>query len=419
MSEPRDEAQGAGAARCPGFGRFWSANTFRAFGTTVTAVALPVLVIDGLQASPIEVGLVNAAQFLPYALLGLFAGVFVDRWRRRPTLVVASLGRAAMLGSIVTLWFLGTLSVWSLIVLLLFFGAFAVFGFAASQSFLPSLVPRERLLRANAQLDQGEAATQTLGPSLAGLIVRWIGAPFALLIDVITYLVEALLIAGIRIEEQPARRQSKVLSDIREGLRATYRHPVLLPLSLSTHIWFIANAASLTVISLVVLRTLDLGAAIFGLLLSVVGAATLIGAFFAERGGVRLGEGGAITLSRIIYPFAWIAVAIASSLGGIGGVIILFIALAVSGFAMGFENASEMSYRQQAVPDGLLGRVNATGRSVNRTAGALGAICGGVLAAWMGEIAALWVVVVIFALAAALAVFSPVRTARAGGDSVK
>ena len=396
-----------------GFGRLWVSNTLRALGTTATAVALPVLVIDGLRADPVEVGLVNAAQFLPYAVLGLFAGVFVDRWRRRPTLAVASLGRALSLGLIVTLWFLGALTVWSLIALLLLFGSFAVFGFAASQSLLPSLVTRERLLRANARLDQGEAAAQTLGPTLAGLLVRVVGAPIALLVDALAYLLEAALVAGIRVEERPARKRGSVLRDIREGLGATYRHPVLMPLAISTHIWFIANAASLTVLSLVVLRVLDLGAAVFGLLLSVVGAATLLGAFLAERTGLRLGEGATIALSRAVYPLAWLAVAIAVAVPGVGGVVILFVAVAAGGFAAGLENASEMSYRQQAVPDGLLGRVNAIGRSVNRTAGALGAIVGGVLASAIGERSALWVIAAVFGAAALVAVVSPVRTARA------
>ncbi len=399
--------------RDAGFGRFWATNTLSAFGTTATAVALPVLVVQGMGADPVQVGIVNAAQFVPYAALGLVAGVFVDRWRRRRTLVVASLGRALSLGMIALLWALNALAVWNLVALLLLFGTFSVFGFAASQSLLPRLVPRDRLLRANARLDQGEAAAQTVGPTLAGLLVRWVGAPIALLIDAITYLVDALLVASIRVDEIPSRRRGHVLRDIREGLSATYRHPVLSPLAISTHVWFIANAASLTILSLLALRTLDLGAALFGFLLSTIGAATLVGASFAERLGTRFGQGATIAGARLIYPVAWVVVALVPSVEGPGGVILLFAALAAGGLAAGLENANEMSYRQQAVPDDVLGRVNATGRSVNRTAGAIGAIVGGLLASALGEPAAIWIVATLFAIAAAIAVFSPARTARA------
>lgn len=409
----RDTGTVEDRARTGGFRRFWAASTLSAFGTTATAVALPVLVVDGLSADPVQVGIVNAAQFVPYAVLGLLAGVFVDRWRRRPTLVVSSLGRAGSLGAIALLWALDALSVANLVVLLLLFGSFSVFGFAASQSLLPRLVTRDRLLGANARIDQGEAAAQTVGPTLAGLLVRWLGAPLALVIDAITYLIDAILVAGIAVDEKATRTRGHVLRDIRVGLRAMYRHPVLRPLALSTHVWFVANAASLTILSLLVLRTLDLGAVFFGLLLSAVGAATLIGASGAERLGRRFGEGATITVTRIVYPVVWVAVALVPVIGGAPGAVVLFAALALGGLAAGAENANEMSYRQQAVRDEVLGRVNATGRSVNRTAAAVGAVAGGILASAAGVEVAIWIVAAVFAIAALIAICSPLRGARA------
>lgn len=395
-----------------GFGRYWSANTLSAFGTTLTGVALPVLVVELLHAGPVQVGLVGAAQFVPYALLGLIAGVYVDRWRRRRTLVVASIGRAAALAAIAAAWALDLLTVPLLIGLLLIFGAFSVFGFAATQSLLPRLVAREDLLRANARLDQGEAAAQTLGPTLAGLAVRSLGAPLALVLDAVTYVVDAALVARLPVAESPVRTRTRLIPAIRDGLRATYRHPVLAPLSLSTHVWFVANAASLTLLSLLALRTLDLGAVAFGLLLSVIGAATLAGATAAAPAGSRFGQGGTIALARAGYPLAWTAVALVPALERAAGVAVLFLALALAGLAAGLENANEMSYRQQVTPDALLGRVNATGRAVNRTCAAIGALLGGVAASLWGVPAALWAVVAVFALAAVIAALTGVRTAR-------
>lgn len=395
-----------------GFRRYWSANTLSAFGTTLTAVALPVLVVDVLRADPLQVGLVGAAQFLPYAVLGLLAGVYVDRWRRRRTLVVASVGRALALAAIAAAWALEILTVPLLIVLLLIFGAFSVFGFAATQSLLPRVVPRADLLRANARLDQGEAAAQTIGPALAGLLVRGLGAPLALVVDAVTYVVDAALVAALPVQETPVRTRARLLPAIRAGLRATYRHPVLAPLSLSTHVWFVANAASLTVLSLLALRTLDLGAALFGILLSVVGAATLTGATLAVRAGARFGQGGTIALARIGYPLAWAAVALVPALDRAVGLCVLFVALALAGFAAGLENANEMSYRQQVTPDEHLGRVNATGRAVNRTCAVVGALLGGAAVAAWGVPPALWAVVGVFAVAAVIAGVTSVRTAQ-------
>ncbi len=170
------------------FARYWTAAAISSFGSAVTAVAMPVLVVQLLGATPFEVGVVNAAQFMPYALLGLIAGVYTDRWRRKPILVWASVGRALSLGAIPILWMIEVLQIWILVVMLLLFGAFSVFGFAATQSLLPRLVPRARLVPANARLDQTDAAAQTLGPALGGGLVGLLGAPVAIAVDAISYL---------------------------------------------------------------------------------------------------------------------------------------------------------------------------------------------------------------------------------------
>jgi MFS family permease len=371
-----------------------------------------VLVVDVLRAEPWQVGVVTAAQFVPYAVLGLAAGVYVDRWRRRRTLVVASIGRALSLAVIFAIWLSGQLTVTALVVLLLLFGSFSVFGFAASQSLLPRLVPRDRLLRANARLDQGEAAAQTVGPTLGGVLVRLLGAPLALVVDAVTYAVDAALVATLPVRERRPSHPPRLWRGIADGLAATYRHPVLLPLSLSTHVWFVAHAAGLTVLSLLALRVLELGAAVFGILLSVVGAATLLGASLAERAGQRWGEGRTITVARVAYPLAWAGVATVTAVPQTAGVALLFVALAVTGVAAGVENANEMSYRQRAVDDALLGRVNATGRTVNRTAAVVGALAGGGIVTAVGETGALWAVTVVFAAAAAIAALPRVRSAR-------
>lgn len=397
--------------RWPSFTQYWAAATVSSLGTAVTAVAIPVLVIQVLGASPVEVGLVNAAQFVPYALLGVIAGVYTDRWRRKPVLVWASVGRAVSLAAIPLLWLFGALHIWLLIVLMLLFGSFSVFGFAATQSLLPRILPRSKLVKANAHLDQSDAAAQTVGPALGGGLVGLLGAPIAIVVDAVSYVVEAVLIAFLRIDEPRVSAQDRNLRrEIREGLSFTYRHRTLGPLAVSTHVWFFANAAALTALSLLALRSFGFSALLFGLLFAASGIATLLGASFASAVGSRFGAGGAIVGSRLMYPLAWALIAFSPQ--NTAGVALLFATMIVHGLASGIENANEMGYWQGVTPDGLLGRVNAARRSVNRTIGALGALTGGIAVSLVGEQATLFGVVVVFAVAFGLLAFSPVRGAR-------
>lgn len=390
------------------FVRFWAAATVSSFGSAVTAVAMPVLVVQLLGATPLEVGVVNAAQFVPYALLGLFAGAYTDRWRRKPLLVWAGVGRALSLGAIPILWGMGLLRIWMLVIVLLSFGAFSVFGFAAMQSLLPRLVPRTRLVTANARLDQTDAAAQTLGPAIGGGLVGLLGAPVAVAVDAISYLLDAAMCASIRVDEpRPAAGNRNLRAEIREGLQWTYRHRTLGPLAASTHIWFLANGAAMTVLSLLALRSLGFTAFTFGLLLAVFGIAGLFGASIAPRVGVRLGSGRVVIVARLAYPIVWLLVAIAPAT--VVGEVVLFVALSLQGIAAGVENSNEMGYWQARTPDELLGRVNATRRAANRTAGALGALLAGLFVGLIGDQATLVGVIIVFALAALIAARSPLK----------
>lgn len=397
------------------FVRFWTASAASSFGTAVTLVALPVLTVQVLEATPVEVGIVGAAQFLPYALLGLLAGAYVDRSPRRPVLVAASIGRAVALGLIPVLWAAGILGIPTLVLLLLLYGACAVFGLAASQSLLPAIVPRARLVTANARLDQADAAAQTAGPVLGGGLVGLVGAPLAIVADAVSHLVEAMLVATMRVTESVRRSERRHLGrEIVEGLRWTYRHGTLAPLALSTHIWFLANAAALTTLSLFALRELGLSAVAYGMLLAAAGLAMLAGAGLAPWAGRTLGEGRTIVVARVVYPIAWAGVLVAV-VSPSAAVPLVAAALVLQGFVAGLENANEMALRQSVAPDAALGRINATVRSVNRSVAALGAILAGVVVTAFGIGPSIAGIVAVFAVAAAVAVTSPLRAWRGDG----
>lgn len=392
------------------FLRYWTAAAISSFGTAMTAVAMPVLVIQMLGATPLEVGVANAAQFVPYALLGLIAGAYTDRWRRKPVLVWSSVGRALSLAAIPVLWLAGILQIWMVVTALLSFGAFSVFGFAATQSLLPRLVLRARLVWANARLDQADAAAVILGPAVGGGLVGILLAPMVIVVDAISYLVDAALIASVQVDEPRPDPQTRNLRvEIVEGLQWTYRHRTLGPLAVSTHIWFFANGAAMTALSLLALRSLGFTAYTFGMLLTAFGVASLIGASVAPRAGVRFGSGPMIILARIAYPITWILVAVAPATGV--GNALLFVAMGLQGLAAGLENSNEMGFWQSLTPDELLGRTNGTRRSINRTAAAIGALVAGLLVGLIGERLTLAGVTIAFAAAALTAVLSPLRQA--------
>ncbi|MGC5168315.1 MFS transporter [Luteimicrobium sp. DT211] len=399
----------------PAFARLWAAATLSGIGSAVTTVAVPVLLVSVLDVTPVQLGVVNAVQLLPYLLFGLLVGVALDRVRRRPVLVWASVGRAAVLGVVPVAWWAGALSLPLVAATLFVFGLLSLVGTAAVQSFLPTVVAPDRLLPANARLDQSAAVAQTGGPAVGGAVVGVLGAPVALLVDAASYVVDAVLIGRVRVEEvvpeRPAQPE-RVRTQIVDGLRWAYRHRMLAPLAWSTHVWFFGNALAATVLPLFALRQLGLSSLGYGLLLAATGLGALAGAFGAARAGRAWGPGRTIAVCRFGYPLAWAVVALAPDGGGVPTWAVLGVGSAVAGVVAGLENANEMAYRQVVTPARPQGRTNATLRSANRSAAVLGALAGGVVATAWGYRASLWVAVVVFGAAALVVMLSPARAAR-------
>lgn len=398
------------------FAFFWSSTTLSGFTAAITVVALQVLIVTVLDASAFEIGLLNAVQVVPYVFFGLLVGAWMDRWRRKPVLVLANAGRAIVLASIPLLWGTGALTVWSLGGVLLVFGLLTLFYDSAAQSILPRLVPRRSLVLANARLSQAGTVAQTAGPALGGAIVGWLTAPVALLVDAVSYAVSAILLAVIRLDEPKAGPRvagRHVGHDILDGLRWTYSHRTVAPLALSVHVWFLANSFALTAFAPFVLRELAVGPLGYGLVLALGGAGGFLGAVIAPAAGRRLGAGRAILAGRLLAPVAWAAIALAPMVGeGAGPVVALAVGQFVFGLSMGVEDANDMGYRQAAAPDDMQGRMNASIRTVNRVTLLVGAVTAGALATAVGFQTTIWVSVGVFLVAALVIVFSPLRAAR-------
>ena len=402
----------------PGFRRFWAATTISAFGTYITTLAIGVLVVVDLDGSAADVGWVNAARWAPYLVVGLLVGVLADRVRRKPLLVSTDLARAFVLGTVPLFALTQTLSVVVLICLMAAFGLLSVFNDAAHQSFLPRLLPRAALPRANARLEQSNAVAQTSGPAFGGGLVAWLGAPVAVLADAISYLVSGVLIARTPIDdpapERSGRRVTSVVTELREGLRWVYRHRTLRPLALGTHAWFLFNGVLGTVYVPFALRELGMGPGGLGITLTLAGVGGLLGSSLSGWLGRRLSIVRTVTAARLLEAAGFAVVAItpgADVLGATGVVAVAGLGQFLFGLGLGAEGPVELSYRQAVTPDHLQGRMNATMRSLNRAAIVVGAPLGGLLADAVASRFAIWVGVLGVAVSAVALAASDFRHA--------
>ena len=405
-----------GVFEYPGYARFWTADTVSTFGTYVTTVALPTLAIVTLKAGDVQVGLLNGARWVPYLLFGLLAGVAADRYRRRPILVAMDLIRGGLLALIAGLAAAHLMSIYGLMLFVAVFGALSLLYDAAHQSYLPRLVPPVGLTRANARLEQTTALAQTTGPFLGGALVTAVGAPLSMIVDAASYVVSAVLLGSIRRPEpQPRIHVRSVRTELREGLRYVYRHPILRSSALSLHARFLCASIISTVFTLFVLRSPGLGASSsraafsLGLVLACGGLGAVLGNALSGVAG-RWGAGRVIVGERLAEPVAWTLAALAVS--GVAGWVMVAAAQFFVWVALGMSGPHEMAYRQSVTPDRLQGRANATIRSLNWGMFTLGGPVGGLLVKDAGYRSAFWIAIGGMAVSASVTAFSPLRTAR-------
>jgi len=395
-------------AEHPGFVRFWLASTVSDFGTFITTLALQVFIVVTLHGTAADVGWVSAARWLPYVVVGLLAGMFLDRWNRRTVLISTDLVRALILGGVAVIGAAGSLSITVLALLIGAFGLLSLFNDAASQSFVPHLVPRPLLTPANARLEQSAAVAQTTGPALAGALITAFGAPLAIVVDAVTHVLAGVVMTSVHPkpgdEEPAAVTRASWRTQVGEGLRWVYRHPQLGPLALTDHSWFLFNGMLGAVFVIYALDELGFSAFVLGITLACAGLGGVLGSSASTSLGRQSGHGPAMLAARAAYAPATVALALAPGAAGTGyrvvSLVLVGIGQFVFGVAMGVEGPLELGYRQTITPDRLQGRMNATIRSVNRSMIVVGAPVGGLLATRIGYRPTLWVCVAGFALTA-------------------
>ena len=396
------------------FRRLWSAETISQLGTQVTLLALPLIAILILRANPFEVGLLTAIEYLPFLLVGLPAGVWVDRLRRRPILIAADVGRALSLASIPVAHALGDLTLVHLYLVAFFNGTLTVFFDVAYMSYLPSLVERTQLMEGNSKLEVSRSGAELAGPGLAGALVQTLTAPVAIIADAVSFFGSAVFLLLIRHREPAVQRDSikarpKMRTEIGEGLRYVFRHRLLLPIAICTSASNLFAHMAFAIYLIYAVRELRLSPGLIGLIFALGNIGFLVGAVSANRIARRLGVGTTIWVSAAIFGPSLLLIPLAPRTAPVA---FLVIGWFLGSFGSVVYNVNQVSLRQAITPDWIQGRMNATIRFLVWGTMPIGAFAGGALGNAIGLRPTLLLAAVGGTFVFIPVLFSPVRKLR-------
>lgn len=383
-----------GVRNSPDFLKLWSGQTISLFGSAVTELAFPLTAVLLLGATPFQMGVVHAAQYAPFLLLGLFAGVWVDRLRRRPLLIASDLGRAVLLGSVPVAALWGALRLEYLYAVAFAVGVLTVVFDVAYLAYVPTLVPRSALPDANGKLEVSRSLAQTAGPALAGAVVQLATAPVALALDAASFVASAAAVGLIRsTESAPVAREPgrSLWGEIGEGLRLVGRDPVLRALAGQIASLQLAGGINGALFVLFALRDLRLTPVELGVVTSVSGVVAVVTSLAVGTVVARIGERRTLVGSLLLVGLGNLCVPLAGLLPAAASVPLLLSRAAIHGLAGPAFNVASVSLRQRVVSDRLQGRVSATIRFVGWGVLPLSAVAGGLLGERLGLFGALTV----------------------------
>lgn len=365
------------------FLKFWAGQSISELGSEITLLALPLVAILSLHAGALALGVLTALSFAPFILVGLPAGVWVDRiGRRRPVLIVADVGRALAIGSIPVVAALGHLVLAQLFIVGFVTGVLTVFFDVAYQSYLPALVDRDQLVDGNAKLELTRSAAQLSGPALGGGLVGALGPPTAMTADAVSFVVSVVSLLTVRRREprvpKPVVRTS-MRADIMAGLRYVLGHRLLRPIAMCTSTWNLFGNMYFALLVLFCVQVLGMSAGVIGLAFSIGSVGAVLGALIASWIGRHLGIGPTIVLSAalgssgLLVAFAPAAnpvpfVIAATFIGGVGVI----------------YNITQVSLRQAITDPRFQGRMNATMRFIVWGTIPIGNLLGGALGSTIG-----------------------------------
>ena len=394
------------------FVRVWAAASISIFGSLISRIALPLVAILTLDAGPIEVAVLRGMDLAVALAVGLVAGAWVDRLRRRPVLIWADLGRAALLSVIPISFMLGTLALWQLLVVAALTAVLTTFFDAADNAYLPTIVERERLLEANSALAASGSVAEFAGFGISGILVQLLTGPITIVINAVTYLVSAVLLLTVRhVEAPPPPREDRepVLDEIRQGLRLVRHNPVLRAFAgaqmLMSMLWGIFGATWF----LFAIDELGVGPALVGIVAGVGGASSFIGAIVETRSTRRWGIGPVAIAAMLLAALGNLFIPLARAGLPLIAVACLVAQQLIADSAITVYDVTETSVRQALVADRELGRVASTFQVLSAGAQLVATIGAGLLAEVIGLRATSLLAPLGGLLAGAILYWSPVR----------
>ncbi len=384
-ADGQDTARAGPRPRLPGSDRdfrlLWSASAVSQLGTQVSELAIPLAAIIALHAGPAEVGTLAALGYLPAAVFGLYAGAWADRLSRRHIMMTADIARFAVLATVPVAYLLGVLAIGQLYAVTFCVGTLSVFFDTAYPAYLPALVPRADLARANGRLQIGEQGAAVLGPGLAGWLAGLVGAPLAVAADAASYVASAIFLGRIG-HREPSRRhhadgRARIHAQIREGIGEVAGSRQLRAIAIAATIINLFGRMMVILVPLYLIRDARYPAFAIGLVFAVGSVGFLAGAAIADRVAQRIGLGRAIVLGGTVAATALLLIAAPpAALAGPATAAAMFI---YGNGALVFT-VSNITLRQLVTPPDLLGRVTSSMRLLTWIAQPVA----GVLAAWLG-----------------------------------
>lgn len=368
------------------FRLFWIAQGASSAGGQISELAIPLLAVVILNSSATEVGLLGAARWLPFLLCALPFGVMVDRLRRRPVLVVSDLARAVLTLVIVVFAFTGTLTLPILVILVSMIGVFTVSFEVSYQSYLPAVVGRGELERANGRLQATTAATEVGGPGVGGFLIQALSAPWALLAHTLTYLVSATALLRIKtLECAPTRTGGSALRDLADGLAFVRRDSYLVSLVGFAAIYNLFAQWIMVLFTVHAVRDLGLTAGYLGIVFSLGAVGAVLGAALAPVSVRKLGAGPVLIACAAVECVALAVLPLVESSWPTPVVLAVLVGVfAANGAGTSLSSVVALTLRQLRTPDHILGRVNATMRWISYGVISIGAGVGGLIGELVG-----------------------------------
>lgn len=360
--------------------RLWTSILISSFGGQITLLALPLTAAVLLQATPTQMGLLTAMEIVPFAIFSLPSGVWLDRVRKLPVYVAGETVIALAVLSVPVAWHFGWLTMTWLYVVGFLIGCVATVAGSAAQIVLTQVVARERLVEAHARNALASSGAEVAGPGVAGLLIRLVGAPMALVADAVVLLLSAVILRGIRIHERrDASTQRRFWHDLRAGVRFVAGQRLLVALAVLVGLWQMSHHAAVVVQILFATRQLGLSEQAVGLCYVGLGVGTIAASALGHRISRRFGPGPSLTAGMAICAVGWLLLSVAPA--NAWGVAAFATMLVLFGFGAVLVFINFLSLRQAVTPEPLLGRMTSTMRWLTVLPAGPGALLGG----WLGE----------------------------------